>query len=76
MSENVLGRMTPVGRTATPTPSKEGQQLLRVSLFHGCYPRHLITDKQKYKHLKSLYQAKEITKEVFTDLKGALHLKR
>jgi hypothetical protein len=76
MTPQVLGRMTPVGRKSSPTPNREGANLMKVSLFHGSYPRKLTTDRQKYKHIKSLYQAKEISKEIFTDLKGALHLKR
>jgi hypothetical protein len=76
MSENVLGRMTPVRRKSSPTPSREGANLMKVSLFHGCYPRKLRTDRQKYHHLIDLINKGDITEQVFNDLKGALRLKR
>ena len=40
----------------------------RTPLFKGAFPYRVVTNKQKYDHLKGLYEQGEIDKDLFEEL--------
>jgi len=68
------GRVIPTSKML-PTPRLEGLRLMRENTFHT-YPRKLKTDKQKFFHLKNLFQTNSISKEIFIDLLSVLKIKQ
>ena len=73
--KHIKGRPTPV-RRGRVTPHRDALRLIPRTPPYPTYPKTLKTDTQKHKYLKKLLETNQINKEIYTDLKSVLRLKK